>query len=64
MLKIRESIIPALKGKASWVVKQNIKFGIQVPQIGNETQQKEWESSVEICDCKVDQCSYYCIQNT
>ena len=32
VLKIRESIISALKGTASRVMQKNIKFGIQVPQ--------------------------------
>ena len=32
-------------------------------QKGVDTQRKEWESSVEIWDCKVIQRSYDCIQN-
>ena len=36
VLKKREAIISALKGTASRVVKKNIKFGIQVPQIVND----------------------------
>ena len=32
MLKKREEIISALKGKASRVIKKKIKFGIRVPQ--------------------------------
>ena len=36
MLKKLESIISALKGTVSRVVKKNIEFGIWVPQIVNE----------------------------
>ena len=44
MLKKRESIILALKGTASRVVKKNIKIGIRVPQIVNEAMRLDEEN--------------------
>ena len=44
MLKKRESLISALKGTASRVVKKNIKFGIRVPQTVNEAMRLDEEN--------------------